>query len=209
MPAIYHVPLPEGNGLWQSKSANSADSTTRHSTGLDEALSQRLSLARELLSVGDLERALQFADAALGTITIETVSFLADLRKKNAVLADQRYAAMLASANANLGADANTVSLLSSYIFTPDRFLTFNSGEVSHDYYGVAVGSPADVAPQLRNAFFQTAAGILLRPQLSANQDQRAPGIEGKYLVIKHLLPFFEQFATRDIAEAVRGQFNA
>ena len=191
------------------ESANSADSTTRHSTGLDEALSQRLSLARELLLVGDLERALQFADAALGTITIETVSFLADLRKKNAVLADQRYAAMLASANANLGADANTVSLLSSYIFTPDRFLTFNSGEISHDYYGVAVGSPADVAPQLRNAFFQTAAGVLLRPQLSANQDQRAPGIEGKYLVIKHLLPFFEQFATRDIAEAVRGQFNA
>lgn len=191
------------------ESANSDDSATRHSSGLDEALSQRLSLARELLSVGEIERALQFADAALGTITIETVSFLADLRKKNAVLANQRYAAMLASANANLKADANTVSLLSSYIFTPDRFLTFNSGEVSHAYYGAAVESPTDITPELRNAFFQTAAGILLRPQLSANHDQRVPDIEGKYLVIKHLLPFFEQFATRDISEAVRGQFNA
>jgi hypothetical protein len=192
------------------ESANSADSATRHSTGLDEASSQRLSLARELVSVDDIKRALQFADPALGAITIETVSFLAELRKKNAALADQRYAAMLASANTNLKADANTVSLLSSYIFTPNRFLTFNSGEVSHAYYGAAGESPADITPELRNAFFQTAAGILLRPpQLPANQDQSGPDIEAGYLVIKHLLPFFERFATRDIAEAVRGQFNA
>lgn len=190
------------------ESASSADSATRHSIGLDEASIRRLSLARELLAVGDIERALQFADAALGAITIETVSFLVELRKKNASLADQRYAAMLASANTNLEADANTVSLLSSYIFTPDRFLTFNSGEVSHAYYGAAVES-ANVTPELRNAFFQTAAGILLRPQPPANQNQSAPGIEAGYFVIKHLLPFFEQFATRDIAEAVRGQFNA
>jgi hypothetical protein len=189
--------------------ANAAADATRHSTGLDESLSQRLEVARELLLVGDVEGALQFADAALGAVTIETVSFLANLRGKKPALADQRYAAMLASANTDLRADANTISLLSSYIFTPDRFLTFNSGDVSSAYYGAAVETPAAVAPELRNAFFQAAAGILLRPQPPADQDQSTSGIEGKYLVIKHLLPFFEQFATRDIAEAVRGQLNA
>jgi hypothetical protein len=186
-----------------------AADATRHSTGLDEALSQRLEVARELLSVGDIERALQFADAALGAVTIDTVSFLAILRQKKPALADQRYAAMLARTNSSLQSDANTVSLLSSYIFTPHRFLIFNSGVVSSAYYGAAIETPADISPELRNAFFQTAAGILLRPQPPADQEQSTSGVEGTYLVIKHLLPFFEQFATPDISEAVRGQLNA
>ncbi|MEK6280334.1 MAG: hypothetical protein AABN95_08265 [Acidobacteriota bacterium] len=51
-----------------------------------------MGLARELLLTGDVERALQFAEAGLGSVTMESVSFLADLREKNAALADQRYA---------------------------------------------------------------------------------------------------------------------
>jgi hypothetical protein len=191
----------------KQEAANGAADANRYSSSFNEALKQRIGVARELLLTGDVERALQFAEAGLGSVTMETVSFLAELREKNATLADQRYATMLASANTNPQADANTVSLLSSYIFTPHLFVTFSPAGVSSSH-GTDVVTPADVAPKLRTAFLQTAAGILLRPQPPADQDQSTSGVEGKYLVIKRLLSFFEQFATRDIAEAVRGQLD-
>ncbi|HXT63118.1 MAG TPA: hypothetical protein VN696_08790, partial [Pyrinomonadaceae bacterium] len=83
-----------------------------------EAASQRLSLARQLLDT-DVERALQFADPVLGSINQESLDFLSYLRDKDANAADQRYAALLSLADGNLESDANTVSLLASYLFTP------------------------------------------------------------------------------------------
>ena len=97
---------------------------------------QRLTLARELLATGDPDRAVQFASSELATINVFTVDFLSWLREKNAVAADQRYATMLDTAARNVLADANTVSLLSSYLFTPHvirnlqwrRDILFNDG---------------------------------------------------------------------------------
>jgi hypothetical protein len=190
------------------EAADSAAGVRRSSTGLSEALSQRLGLAEELLDLGDVERALQFADISLGVVSVETVNFLSSLRDKNAGAADERYARMLANASANIQSDANTVSLLSSYIFTPHLFLRFSGAGVSSSQKsGTTV--PANVAPELRAAFFQTAAGILLRPQPPPDQDQSTSGIEGKYLVLKRLMPLFEQFAPPGIAEAVRGHLAA
>src|SRR5207302_6739008 len=90
-----------------------------------EAMAQRLSLARQLLDT-DISRALQFADPALGTITMESLNFLSYLREKDAVAADRRYTALLAGSANSLSSDANTVSLLSSYLFTPHLFITFD-----------------------------------------------------------------------------------
>ncbi len=94
---------------------------------LGEASQQRLNLAKELLSTVDIERAPQFADPVLGSVTIPTVDFLTRLRDKNPVAADQRYAAMLASTGSNIQADANTISILSSYIFTPQLYVIFST----------------------------------------------------------------------------------
>jgi len=80
-----------------------------------------------MLRAGETERALQFADAVLGSVTISTVDFLTLLREKNPAAADQRYAAMLANTGGNITADANTISLLSSYIFTPHMYMVFNA----------------------------------------------------------------------------------
>jgi hypothetical protein len=185
-----------------------ATDANRFSDGSNDALNQRMGVARELLLSGDAESALQFAEAGLGSVTRESVGFLIDLRQKSAALADQRYAAMLTSSQNNPHADANTVSLLGSYILTPHLFVTFTPSGTSTSQRA-RPGPPADVAPELRAAFFQTAAAILLRPQLPPDQDQSTAGIEGKYQVIKHLLPFFEQFAPRDLAEALGGLFGA
>ncbi|HEX7955382.1 MAG TPA: hypothetical protein VF508_00425, partial [Pyrinomonadaceae bacterium] len=162
-----------------------------------------------LLGAGDVERALQFADPVLGGVTLSTVEFLTLLRDKDAAAADRRYAAMLSGVAANPLADANTVSVLSAYLFTPHLFVTFNGqGGADTSSWGVTF-PPPKVEPRLRLAFFQAAAAVLLRPQPPPEQDGTSAGLVGRYLILKRLLPLFEQFAPREVAQAVRGQFES
>jgi len=176
---------------------------------LSEAMNQRLSVARELIQNGDMERALQFAEPVLALVTMESMNFLTQLREKNATVADARYAALLASSTNNPQADANTVSLLASYIFTPHLYIVFTGSSTASSQSSSTI-TPAPVAPELRNAFFQTAAAILLRPLPAPGQpDQTSAGLDGKYLVIKRLLPFFEQSAPPGMVESLRGHMSA
>src|SRR5207237_10162571 len=113
----------EGTSVTHPSGNNSLESA--------EAIFERLSLARQLLDT-DVARALQFADPALTNFTREGLDFLSYLRDKDAAAADMRYSALLARAAADLQSDANTVSFLSSYIFTPHMFVTFtNNGRNS------------------------------------------------------------------------------
>jgi hypothetical protein len=189
------------------EATEATDKARRDPFDTPEGLSQRLSLARQLLAT-DVERALQFADPALGTITRDGIDFLSYLREKDAAAADRRYAAMLANAANNLQSDANTVSVLSSYLFTPHVFVTFNGGGASTMQTSRG-GEPVVVTPELRTAFFNMAAGILLRPQAPPGQDQTSAGLQGKYLMIKRLLPLFEQFAPGEMTNAMRAQMDA
>ena len=186
--------------------ANSTTTTDR----LSEALGQRLEVARELLRGGDAERALQFAGPALSVVSMDSMDFLVELRAKNATAADAAYSALLASSANNPQADANTVSLLSSYIFTPHLFITFDKDSgVSSSQISSTI-TPAAVTPDLRTAFFQAATAILLRPLPAPGQkDQSTSGLSGKYMVIKRLLPFFEQSAPSGMVESLRGHLNA
>lgn len=175
----------------------------------DEATSQRLAVANELLKADDTERALQFAAPALAVVSPGTIDFLSDLREKNPTLADSAYLALLHSSLNEPRSDANTVSLLASYIFTPHMFMTFSGAGASMSQKDSTV-TPATVTPELRATFFQSAATILLRPLPSPDQlDQTSLGIDGKYLVIKRLLPFFEQFASAELVDNLRGHLNA
>jgi hypothetical protein len=194
--------------LQKLEAANSA-TTNPNLNRLNEALSQRLSVANELLEAGEMERALQFADPALSVAGIESIEFLSDLREKNPSAADTRYAALLATAANNPQSDANTVSLLSSYIFTPHMFITFTANGMSSSRMS-STNTPAAIAPELRTAFFQTGAAILLRPLPAPGQpDQSSSGLDGKYLVIKRLLPLFEESAAPQVVESLRGHLNA
>jgi hypothetical protein len=129
-----------------------ADKARRGFLDTPEAITQRLSLARQLLDT-DVERALQFADPALGTVTREGLNFLSYLREKDAIAADRRYSGLLAASANSLSSDANTVSLLSSYLFTPHLFITFEGpGGTSTSSMG-RTAAPPQVAPELRGAF--------------------------------------------------------
>src|SRR5256712_8108001 len=147
----------------QQESTEAADKLKSNPLNASETQSQRLSLGRQLLDT-DVERALQFADPALGSITIDALDFLSYLRDRDAAAADRRYAAMLGMAAGNLLSDANTVSLLSSYLFTPHLFVTFSrnggTSTQSTSRNNVAPEAPSE----LRQAFFRAAVAILLRP---------------------------------------------
>ena len=174
----------------------------------DQSLAQRLDLAEELLGLGDTERALQFAEPALSSVSMQTMDFLSSLREKDPVAADQRYAAMLAYAAASSQSDANTISLLSSYIFTPHLYMTFRGAAVSSAQMASSI-VPANVSPELRANFFRAAMGVLLRPLAPPGQDQTTSGIEGEYLVIRRLMPIFEQYAGPETTETMAARLNA
>ena len=159
------------------------------------AVSKRLRLAIQLLQDGDAERALQFADSALGSVNTPALEFLARLREKNRQAADERYAALLTRAALDPASDPNTASLLASYIFTPTLFMTFGpEGGSSANSWG-RTPAPTDIPAPLRAAYLGAAASILLRPTPPPEQDRTSTGRAGWYLVIERLLPLFDQFA--------------
>jgi hypothetical protein len=193
--------------LQKLDAANSATTNPRPGR-LNDALSQRLGVARELLQTGEIERALQFAEPALTVVGIDSVNFLTELRAKNQAAADSRYVALLSSAANNPQSDANTVSLLSSYIFTPQLYVVFTGNGVNTSQMSSKI-EPAEVTTELRNAFFQSAASILLRPLPPPGQDPAASGLEARFLVTKRLLPLYEQWAPAGMVESIRAQLNA
>ena len=190
------------------REAGDVKNVSRNALNVDERISQRLILAGQLLDAGDTERAMQFADPVLGEINIQSIDFLSTLREKDSAVADQRYAAMLANAVASSQSDANTVSMLSSYIFTPHLYLAFQgAGFSSSQTSRTAV--PPDIAAGLRDEFFRVAANILMRPLASPGQDQTTAGPDGQYLVTKRLMPLFEKYAPPETTTALRAQLEA
>ncbi len=192
----------------EREATEAADKRRSNAFDSPEGMAQRLSLARQLLSVDEVERAMQFAAPALGSITRDAVDFLSYLREKNAAAADQRYASLLAGAAGDLSSDANTVSLLSSYLFTPHTFVTFEGGDGNIQSSRNST-PPTDIPAELRAAFFRTAADILMRPLAPPGQDQTTAGPQGKYLILKRLMPLFEQYAPKELIDPLRGQIDA
>jgi hypothetical protein len=169
---------------------------------------QRINLALQLLQASDTERAIQFAEPALRRVSSQGLRFLVALRQKDAKSADALYAALLNNAATDPSTDANTVSLLSSYIFTPGVFIEVErGGGYSVNNTGDAV-APENITAQLRAAFFQFAAQVFLRPLPPPDQDRTTSGRGGTYFMIARLLPLFEQYAP-DKVPALQAQLTA
>lgn len=151
-----------------------------------------------------------FSQLHLGLqVNEKTIGFLSALRAKMPELADQRFVILLARAELDPFSDANTVSGLSSYAFTPGLYVTFSAN-------GSVNWSPAEqpiAAPKLlvnvRSKLFQVAASILLRPLTPPDQDFTSAGRTGKYMVIKRLLPLFDQYAPNTALAKAAGPHSA
>ncbi len=170
---------------------------------------RRLRLARQLLEDGDVGRALQFAAPVLDQVNIDTIFFLSALREKNRQAADDAFMRLLGRVAQDPVTDANTIAGLSSYLFTPFLYVTFLAdGGSNAQQQRAPTPAPTDIPPALRDSFFRVAAGVLLRPSPPPEQDQTSAGRSGKYLVIKRLLPLFEEYMP-DRAAALRTQMTA
>jgi hypothetical protein len=170
--------------------------------------SQRLQLARRLVEDGQIEAALNFATPALTVVNIDSIFFLSALREKNAQLADTAYTNLLARAARDPNSDANTVSGLSSYLFTPFLYVTFERNGGGNQARQRGPTPAPEVDPILRTNFLRVAYQILLQPLAAPDQDRTTSGQTGKYMVIKRLLPLFEQYAA-DLAPGLRTQMTA
>jgi tetratricopeptide (TPR) repeat protein len=185
--------------------ARTIDASAR-STNLSSAeVAERIRLASSFLGEGNLQRALEFADPALVQANTGTISFLIALYEKNPTAADQRFALLLAMAAADPSSDANTVSFLTSYAFTPSIIMVVSEVGIPASM-SYASHPPPALSPQLRKAYFQTSANILLRP--IAQLEQSSAGRAGTYFMITRLLPLFQQFAP-DLAPALSAQLSA
>jgi hypothetical protein len=179
------------------------------SWSMSEALLKRLQVAGKLLDDGQVERALEFAAPALDQVNPNSIGFLSALRAKNPEAADQRFALLLARAQFDPSSDANTVSGLSSYAFTPGFYVTFNADGGSRWRQGDSIKiSAANLAPALFKRFFEVASAILLRPLPTSDEDFTSSGRKGKRMVMMRLLPLFDRHAP-DTAAALRAQLTA
>ena len=170
------------------------------------AMTQRLGLAQQLLDEGDAERAMQFADPALYPVNTFGMNILNTLREKDAAAADRRFVSLVTRAAADPFSDANTVSLLSSYVFTPFLYVTVKPDGRSHTRRWRGDNSPpAGMDARLRDAFLAAAQQILLRPLPPADQDRSSSGRIGGYVVATRMLPLFERYAP-DRAAALRAR---
>jgi len=190
------------------KARAEATADQRRNQGFRLGVSQRLQLARRLLEDGEVERAIEFATPALDSVNVDSIFFLSALREKNAQLADAAFTTLMGRAARDPNSDANTVSGLSSYLFTPFIYVSFerNGGANQNQQRQPAPAPAVDAA--LRANFFKIAYQILMQPLPAPDQDRSTSGHTGKYLLIKRLLPLFEQHAA-DLAPGLRTQMTA
>jgi hypothetical protein len=203
------------NKLKQETNSEASDSkseagsrSSSDSWSSSEAVSKRLQLAARLLDQGEIELGLEFATPVLDKVNANTINFLSTLRGKKTDAADKIFASLMARAEFDPASDANTASGLSSYIFTPGLYITFSadgSARWSQPPGPISPLKPPNVPDSLRNRFFQVAAAILLRPLPPPDQDFTTSGRTGKYMIVKRLLPLFDQNAP-DVASALRAQ---
>jgi len=171
-----------------------------------EASQKRLLVANKLLAADEVKAAIEFAAPALTQVNAQSIGFLSELRVKDAATADRIFADLLARTEADPMADANTISGLSSYAFTPGFYIVFMDG--SNPWMqpeGPTV--PPNLDPALRSRFFQVAANVLLRPVSPSDQDVSSGGRRGRLMVITRLLPLFEQYMP-ETAPALRAQLT-
>jgi hypothetical protein len=185
-----------------------ATADQRRTSGSHLGASQRLQLARRLIEDGEVQRAIEFATPALDSVNVDSIFFLSALREKEAQVADAAYTALLARAARDPNSDANTVSGLSSYLFTPFLYVTFVPSGGANQSRQRGPTPPPTVDPALRNNFLKVAFQILMQPLAAPDQDRTTSGQTGKYLIIKRLLPLFEQHAP-DLAPGLRTQMTA
>ena len=168
---------------------------------LSSAELERLNVAAQLLRNGEPTEAAKFAGDVLNRAVIPSLRFLSNLREKNADAADELYVSLLTQIAADPAADANTISILSSYIFSPYLYVTITGNGSPRIVQNSGDTYPANVPARIRSMFLDVAAQVLLRPTLDPAAQRTS------YLISIRLLPLFERF-NPNLAAQIKTRIN-
>lgn len=172
-----------------------------------DAIAKRLRLAQQMLENGETDKALLIARPALNQVTSPGIVFLVLLREKNATSTDQLFGSLLERTAGDPTADATSVSLLSSYVFTPSVLVTCTKNGVIVSQWTATLLPPPQLSPALRAKFFSAASQILLRPASPLELETTSAGLAGTYFTVERLLPLFEQ-NDPEMAIALQSRLN-
>lgn len=181
---------------------------TSYSVGPFEGISvegwQRLQLAENLLAAGEPQRAATMVSPVVSAdgASINLVSFLMEMRAHSPEEADALYLRLLDRTRADASSDVGDVLLLSSYILTPNLLTSIDAGgtvNFRNLYFRNRPPEPPPSPARVRTAFFDAAAGVLLRPlpppDPAAGEAAAEVRLLAPYFTMRRLLPFFEREA--------------
>lgn len=176
---------------------------------------QRLLTAYGLIEDGAYESAaLAAAPALSGGVNVQLVSFIVALRAHAPREGDALYVRLLERTRADSWANANDVLLLSQPIVSPDlhiqitpdgstrmRPANYTNETMRHAFSGAP--------PEVRRAFYATAAAVILRPPRQTEDEANANAeTAALYFATGRLLPFFEREAAQ-YAPALQARMTA
>jgi len=191
----------------QTNTEQNAGTLSNVFSGPENSL-KRLLVAEKLLADDQVASAREIATPALSEVNARSIDFLSQLRTRDAALADKLFAELLGRVEIDPTSDANTVSGLSSYVFTPGFYIVFwPDGHSTWTQPEEPTVTP-NLDKALRARFMQVASSVLLRPVPPPDQDMTSCGRRGRLKVITRLLPLFEQYAP-ETATALRAQLTA
>lgn len=158
---------------------------------------RRIALAFEMLESGEAESAFKIVKPVVSEgVSPSLMSFLLQLHRRNTVAGDALYRLMIAQTSRDAQADANTVLLLSTPIVSPELMIAVDEyGSLQFRPVARAAwqfSSPQPLSSATRNAFFSTAANILLRPSTLRAGTSEIQDKAARYFAIGRLLSLFE-----------------
>jgi hypothetical protein len=187
---------------WSAESADlNVSSNTSQANKMSRSELERINVATQLLRNGQTQQAANLAGDALNRVVPPALRFLSELREKNVTAADELYVSLLERLVTDSAADANTVSLLSSYVFSPYIYVTIGSNGFPRLVENTGPTRPVGATPNIRSMFLNSAAQVLLR----TNADPTAQRIT--YMVATRLLPLFDRF-TPNLAQQIRSRIS-
>lgn len=138
--------------------------------------------------------ALSMAQKSLSqAVPPETLVFLAQLRKKDLVQANNIFAVALNSIKLRRGLDVNEILLLYSYVFSPTRVPVFSSQGLAlfniPSYQSVAVNYYVD--PGLARQYLTTTTALVLDEQryYPGNKERLTSGLTGDFCLVSLIEP--------------------
>ena len=173
---------------------------------------QLLSIARQLFDEGEFKRAAEVvAPLVAKGPALPLLSFILALRRRDARDADSLYLRLLERTRADADADSNDVLILSTPLVSPDLYVLVNDDGSAyftpHYQRGGEEAAPQPFPPELRAAFYNTAASVLLRPPAPRGDGRPGDGA-ALYFAVGRLLPFFEREAPQ-LAPALHARMAA